>query len=96
MKITMFLLFQFCDNPDDEDSVFQKLLKACPNALEVVAWPDIISYSPDLMMFCQDLFDACLICDGSGKRVTLDFAPFSSSAACELNIIKQIFSKGSS
>jgi len=69
---------QFCDNPDDEDSVFQKLLKACPNALE-------------------DLFDACLMCDGSGKRVILDFAPFSSSTAsnaCELNIIKQIFSKG--
>ena len=48
------------------------------------------------MMFCQDLFDACLMCDGSGKRVILDFAPFSASNACELNVIKQIFSKGGS
>ena len=46
------------------------------------------------MMFTQDLFDACLMCDESGKRVILDFAPFSSPTACELNIIKQLFSKG--
>ena len=45
-------------------------------------------------MFTQDLFDACLMCDESGKRVILDFAPFSSPTACELNIIKQLFSKG--
>ena len=34
-QMQTFFLFQLCDNPDDEDSVFQKLLKTCPNALEV-------------------------------------------------------------
>ena len=34
-SIQGFVLFQLCENPDDEDSVFQKMLKASPNALEV-------------------------------------------------------------
>ena len=86
-------LFQFRDNPDDDQSVFQKLLDSCASSLEVklslfLFW---LSYK-----IFQDFFDACLMCDGSGKRVILDFAPFSSidGRGCELSIIKQIFSKG--
>ena len=128
----VFQLFQsqFCANPNDEDSVFQKLLKTCPKALEVrghfsfatVLCEDLIQGFLDfknnvrrgledrvpliplfpivqVVHVSKDLFDGCLMDDDSGQRVILDFAPFSSSnssKACELSVIKQIFSKGGS
>ena len=132
MQIVHFdLVFQsqFCANPNDEDSVFQKLLKTCPKALEVrghfcfatVLCEDLIQGFLDfknnvrrgfedrvpliplypavqVVHVSKDLFDGCLMDDDSGQRVILDFAPFSSSnsKACELSVIKQIFSKGGS
>ena len=95
MKKEIFFnkFFQLRDNPDDDQSVFQKLLDSCASSLEVKLSLFLFWLSDEIF---QDLFDACLVCDGSGKRVILDFAPFSciDRKGCELSIIKQIFSKG--